>query len=571
MSMRSLSSKYGSNRGITKIQSIIIAVLIVIVIISGVGYYLSLPTLTPREKRVYRETFVWPNTIDPCVGLDRSSLVSLGNLYDRFTYPGKDGMVPSVAESWEISPDGLNYTFHLRQGIKFHDGSELTAEDVVFSMDRLLDMGEGVAYIFLGRVESAKAVDDYKVEFKMQSRFGPFLLTLEKFFIMNKDLVMANIKTPGPYGEYGDYGRDWLLTHDAGSGPYKVKEFRVEEELVMELFEDYWGEVLPNAPEEVHFIGTTEPIVVRTMMTNRELECTSIFQSDEALAILDEIEGVDLFVPPMPALYSISLNTKKPPLDDIHFCKAMFYAFDYERLKEIFEPYWGKYVEDFIATNVISNRRAGVSPKLRQPPSRNLTRAIEELKKSKYYDQLDQLVIEHHWVAEVPVREKISLLFVSSMADVGIEVRSVKTPWLTMLAEMGTLETSAHTYTVGVAADYVEALSELKMRFHSSSAKTYMQNEWLLNETIDGMIDDAEATIDTEARTQKSIRIQETLFDMYVCIPLVEWVFMQAYQAYYVDIDVAYDATSYAHALQAVSSFSRLIQVYPEKRRELLG
>lgn len=554
------------NSGITKMQSLLVTAVVIIAVIGILVYFFG-PSLIPvsEGKRLYRMTLAFPTQIDPAVVADASSNTACSNLYDRLIYQGHDEeLVPSAATGWDVAPDNLKWTFSLRKGIMFHDGTEMKAEDVVFSMERLLEIGEGPAYIYEPFIESVTAVDDYTIEFLLKQPFGPFVGALSKFFIVNKDLLLEHIETPGPYGDHGDYGKDWLLYNDAGSGAYKVKEFRREEVLKMELYEDYWDVVLPNAPEEIHQIGTTEPIQVRAMMNDRELEMTDKYQTDEALEVLDNIEGVDIYVHPTgPITYSITLNTQKPPLDDIHVRKAMFYAFDYEALKGAFNQYWGAY-GDFMATNIVTSTLPGAHPNFTTPFQRNLTRAMEELEKSKYYGQLDDYVVEHHWVAEVPAREKISLLFASSMADIGITVQSVKTPWLTLVEEYEGSDT--HAMSIGYYLDYYEALSELKMRYHSSTASTIFQNAWLLNETIDAMIDEAEATSDQEARFEKEYEIQEQVMNMYAEIPLVEWVFKQAYQFHYVDLTEA----SKLPLFYDVFAFCRLIEVFPEKRSDLI-
>ncbi len=174
----------------------------------------------------------------------------------------------------------------MRQGVKFHDGSDLTASDVVYSFDRLKAIGEGFAYI-LNDAESATAVDDSTVAFTLAQPSGLFLPSLLRLFILNEDLVLANTAAEGPYGENGDYGKDWLLTHDAGSGPYMVKEFPLEEFLLMEKNADWWGEFAPNAPDTIRFIGTTEAATIRTLMANKELEISDQWQTVQALEALD--------------------------------------------------------------------------------------------------------------------------------------------------------------------------------------------------------------------------------------------------------------------------------------------
>ncbi len=99
-------------------------------------------------ESIIRWTEDWPTYIDPAVGTDFSDSMALVQLYDTLVFPSLDGSIqPHLAETWDVSDDGLTYTFHLREGVKFHNGDELTAEDVVFSADRLFDIGEGFAYL----------------------------------------------------------------------------------------------------------------------------------------------------------------------------------------------------------------------------------------------------------------------------------------------------------------------------------------------------------------------------------------------------------------------------------------
>lgn len=146
-----------------------------------------------------RVTFAWPTYIDPAVGSDFSSSSSLVNLYDSLVYPDAKGdPLPHVAAAWETSEDTLTWTFHLRDDVTFHDGTPLTAEDVKYSMDRLTTIGEGYAFLFLGRLASTDVIDDYTVQFNLAQPFGPFLSTLYRLYILNKDVVEANIETPVP-------------------------------------------------------------------------------------------------------------------------------------------------------------------------------------------------------------------------------------------------------------------------------------------------------------------------------------------------------------------------------------
>ena len=244
----------------------------------------EVPSAVEPEKTSLRITQPLPLFIDPAVGSDYVSSTSLANMYDSLIFPTAGGATePWLAESWEASADGLTYTFQLRQGVTFHDGSELLASDVVYSHNRLQTIGEGYAYLISGVAEVA-APDDSTVVFTLGQPSGLFAPSLVRLYVVNEDLVRANTNPEGPYGENGDYGKDWLLTHDAGSGPYTVIEFPLEEFALMEKFEDWWAKDQFNAyaPDQVKLILTTEGATVRTLMETGALEISDQWQPVEA-------------------------------------------------------------------------------------------------------------------------------------------------------------------------------------------------------------------------------------------------------------------------------------------------
>ena len=168
---------------------------------------------------------------------------------DSLVFPNAAGGIdPSLAKSWEISADGLVYTFKLRQDATFHDGAPVKASDVVYSYNRMKDIGEGYAYLLTPHVKEMKAVDDFTVEISINQASALFLPSLVRLYVVNEAQVRANTKADGPYADNGDYGKEYLQTNDAGSGPYKVKEFPLEQYLLMEKFADWWGEFNPNTP-----------------------------------------------------------------------------------------------------------------------------------------------------------------------------------------------------------------------------------------------------------------------------------------------------------------------------------
>ena len=543
------------------------------------------PTTTPTEttptattpttttavpgKKILRVGFSWPTYIDPAIGSDYSSSTAFTQLYDPLVWPTPEGdVIPWVATEWTVSDDGLVWTFKIRPGIKFHSGRELTAEDVAFTMKRLLTIGQGYAYLFLPYVEDAVALDKYTVQFKLKKPFGPFLICLVRLYIVDKEEVLAHIKKPGPYGEYGDFATEWMLLHDAGSGPYMVKEVKLEEYVHMVKFPDYWNKeaVAPNAPDEVIFLPTAgAPSREVTMLAKRELEIGDQWLPEEIIQQVDKIEGVDIALLPQASEFYLMLNVQKPPLDDVHVRRALAYAFDYETVVRDIFP------DCPLAVGPVPQ----ILPGWCSVPQykRDLNKAIEELKKSKYYPDIvehpDKYEIEFWWVADVPAEERVALLFAKCAAEIGLKVKVVKNPWSKVVEYMAQLETSPHIVSIFVAAHYPEAGSLLESRYHSKSAPTWEQNEWLMNETVDALIEKALSTIDREERFKLYCELQKMAVEQCWSLFLFDQVSKFPYQSYYVDWPQAKDPSKVVPVM-GYNIDCKQIQVYPDKRAELL-
>ena len=532
-----------------------IVALCIMMVFGGVLLYADDQVTTLTSSHAF------PVYIDPAVGSTFECYRAIVNLYDTLVHPDLEGKPePHVAETWEASNDGTVWTFQLRQGIPFHDGHELTAEDVKYSIDRMLTIGEGPAHLFLGVIKDVEVVDDYMVRIYLTQSFGPFLSILYKVPILNKEVVEANLKHPGSYGEKGDYGKDFLNYNDAGSGAYKVKEISLGAYLLFERFSDYWGYVAPNAPDQIRMIASTDPTIIRTMMSRRELEISDQWQSIESLTALDNIEGIDIAAYGAGGMFYYMIHTRKPPTDDVHVRKALAWATDYKTLVSKIYPGYTQ------ARGPIPQNLLGYDPDVFQYQF-DLDKALEELKKSDYYEDLDEHIIEIHWISEVPAEEKVALLLQATWAQIGIHAEVVRDPWLSVMEYMATEETSPHLVPMFITAEYPDAGSLLDSKYGSDSASTWDQNEWLLDPKYDRMLEEALAIVDQSERAERYSELQDYIIDLCPTLFLCDDIETHAYQSYYVDWPAA---KGEAVPVIGYNFEVRFIEVYPEKRKELL-
>lgn len=443
--------------------------------------------------------------LDPAIATTTSSLVAVANMYDTLIFPTEDGPIPRVAESWEVSEDGLTYTFKLKTGIKFHNGSELKASDVVFSMNRLLAIGEGYAYLFTDFVDSSEATSDDTVVFHLKKPFGPFINALVRLYIVSEEQVMAN-KQDGSYGEFGDYGKAYMVTHDAGSGAYQAVELVQQDYFYAEKFPDWFvGFKSEKVPEAFKLCSISEASTVRTMVNNKELEITDPWQSTENLTAMSKMEGVSIAEFSTNLLDNMQINTQLAPMDDVNFRRAICSLIDYETIcNTIFVN--SKISQGPVPATIQGHTKTNTY-------SFDVEKAKEYLAASKYADSYQDYKVEILCNADVPDMEKIALMLQAAAAQIGIKVEISKAPWVSIIDRVGAAETTPHMTIINSAPSYDEAGNYLESRYHSKTMGTWEQGEWLGNAEVDKMIEDSLATVDQTERFQKYAEIQNYIVD----------------------------------------------------------
>jgi peptide/nickel transport system substrate-binding protein len=206
----------------------------------------SAQAATPSDTLVIAKQIDDIITLDPAEVFEFSGGEVIANVYDRiFTFEAEDteALVPGVAESYTVSDDGKTITLKIRPGQKFHSGNPVTAEDVAFSIQRVILLDKTPAFIFsqLGWTKDnvkdlVKAADEATATLTITEDFSPsFVLnTLSAGVgsVVDKKTVLANEKD-------GDLGYEWMKTHSAGSGPFVLKSWKANESVTLEANPNY--------------------------------------------------------------------------------------------------------------------------------------------------------------------------------------------------------------------------------------------------------------------------------------------------------------------------------------------
>lgn len=444
---------------------------------------------------------------DPGLANDWYDTQAVYNLYSPLIQPTPEGTIrPHIAERWEPVGGKLDHwRFTIRPGVKFHDDSELTAEDVVFSMQRLQTMGAGYGGIF-GKIDPV-TVSRYVADFILEKPNASLPETLTLFWPLNKDLVLEHIQ-PGQYGDFGDYGADWLMTHDAGSGPYVMVEHNPGDRMEAVRFEDYflgwenWGpDEVPI--ERVLFLMEGEPATLLLLLRTgqMDLEADGSF-SRRTFRDIGETEGIHT-LPAHSTTLTAWMNTKKPPTDDVHFRRAIQYAFDYKAIEAEYAflgaQEGGVYLSTLPAYITI--------PPV--PRVQNLDKAREELALSRY--DPEEVTVTFHYCQGLENEEEIVLQLQADMAKLGVKVEATGPPWPQFAAECDTPETSANLSLFKFPAAYPSPDFSLFYMYHPDNVGGIYATHWFANEEIGRLIDQARSTADYEARLAVYRELQEVI------------------------------------------------------------
>jgi peptide/nickel transport system substrate-binding protein len=261
-----------------------------------------------------------PLSLDPIVPSDNGSIWVIYNIFDQLTTVNEDstGVVPSLAESWEESPDGTTYTFKLRPGVKFSDGNPVTAADVVFSLQRAINPKTSAYSFLFGPVTAVEAVDDGTVQIRLEHAFAPLA---EHLNVFPASIVPKAVVEKDP---------DAFAQRPIGSGPFSLKEFAKGRHVHLVRNENYWKSDRPLVDEVMIPYVTDDNTRILKLQAGEVDAALNIPYAQ--IKQLDAGEDIDVQLEPLFRFDGIWLNHARKPVDDVKVRQALNYATDKESM-----------------------------------------------------------------------------------------------------------------------------------------------------------------------------------------------------------------------------------------------
>ncbi|MFH1805656.1 MAG: ABC transporter substrate-binding protein [Pseudomonadota bacterium] len=299
---------------------------------------LSANAETPKNALVMAFAIDDLITLDPAGMFEFSGLEYAGNTYDRligFDNDDVSKIYGVVAESWDVSEDGLTFTFKIRDGIKFASGNDLTAEDAAFSLQRVILLDQSPAFI-LGQfgftadnvMDKIRATDDRTLVMEVDQPYAPsfvlYCLTAGVGAVVDKAEVLAHEKD-------GDLGAEWMKTNYAGSGPFALNKWTAGESLSLTANEDYWDGA--PAMKRVIIRNVKEAASQQLLLEKGDIDIARNLEADQIASVKDD-ENIKLMSKGKGALWYLGLSQKNEYLSKPEVIEALKYLVDYKGITE---------------------------------------------------------------------------------------------------------------------------------------------------------------------------------------------------------------------------------------------
>lgn len=437
--------------------------------------------------------------------------------------------VPCLAESWEMSEDGTQWTFYLRQGVKFHDGSDFNADAVIANFDRM-EMGVKSSSFYpldidshYPNLESYEKVDDYTIRLTFSQPAPTQLYNMVNFG--------SAIYSPNCFDENGDFNGICI-----GTGPFKITENKLDEYVLLERFDDYWGEAAKAKTIRVRVIPDADTRF-------------SALKSGEIMGVIDlnaiptslavELEGDDNFAlttTKSTMIRFLCLNGTQFPFNDVRMRQAVSLALQRSVITEDLYDGFGT-----PTTNILNYS----TPFYKEFPVEEDMEKAKELAAEVLGDE--RVTVTYLYNGNEAAQKGEAELIASWLSEIGIDCEL-------MPMEMANMKEQMKTGDYGIAR-MQQGLSNSEpatifRRFMLTSGD-HNQNYCLgyQNDEVDALMAEAESALDMDVRTECYNRIQEISTQEFPVVPLFNDVTLMAYNTKL----TGYDAKLYGIELPLVA------------------
>jgi len=485
----------------------------------------------PRRGGVYHAALPWtPRTLDPAYSTDIYSVTLIQQIFDGLVQFDKNlNVVPALATSWKVSPDGLVYTFSLRQDAHFHNGRPVTANDFVYSFTRILDpREESSALSFFERLKGAaayrrgesvevaglRALDKYTLEITISEPFAPFLSVLA--MISSKVVPREEVERWGK-----DFGRQ-----PVGTGSFRLESWEGNQIVLSANSEYYEGRPYLDGVVYTIYAGAQRQKILQDFLEGR-LEEADVFGPDrEEMARTAAYQFVRK---PSLSLQFYGMNCASPPLKDRRVRQALSWAIDKDEIiREVFK-------DQFIpAETILPPGMTGYTPENSSygyDPERS--RAL--LAEAGYGPSQQKLSLILLSASKSNVAQKELAMVAEDLAAVGVELQiKYETDWPTFEAILNSGRFQLYRYFW--SADIPDPDNFLNVLCGSKSGYNFMRYN---NPEMDLLLAQALVETDIIKRVRLYREAESTILEDAPLIPFMYWVFEAVFQPYVKGLEIS--------------------------------
>ncbi|MCR3921288.1 MAG: glutathione ABC transporter substrate-binding protein [Firmicutes bacterium] len=484
-----------------KTISLVICLLLVVALLVGCG---GKEEVTPEVKDtliVAQGTDV--EYLDPHGIASTPAAIVVEHIFDTLvTLDENFEVVPRLATSWEVSDDGLEWTFELRDDVTFTDGTKFNAEVVKFNIERLLDPDVQVllrSYIIMA--DSAEVVSEYVVKIKLKYPHAPFL---HRLTASSNAMV-----SPAAVEQYGED----MSANPVGTGPYTVADWVKGEQLVLERNDEYWGEA--PAMKTIIFKPVTEDNARVTMLEAGDVDVIVRVPPLEATRLSENEDLVVQQAASTRAIY-LGLNVTDERLKDVRVRQALNYAIDKQEIVDVILSGAGRPLDSPLLEEMFPYKKVG-------PYEFDPEKAKELLADAGYADGFSMTFYytEGRYLMDKRVAEAIQ----SYLADVGVDVELKTMEWASYLAfiRQPIEETETQMFMLGWGPWILDGDQMLYPMFLSEQAPPAGSNYgFYVNEEVDSLLQEGTSTTVESERVAAYGRAQELIWQD------APWVFLHS-------------------------------------------